>query len=875
MVRRPAVWRKSTFAPVIVFTGAHREAQVRIFTGTVATEVPYADVSTDRDGKPATFRDLVDRAAGEKGDLGARVQGSLLPAPRFPLTQIILLALRIHDEHAHMGKDAGTDQGNGSQRSLDSRYEEGLREWRRRRAPLRSLGGRFEFFVRFLGGSSLAAAVVTVLLTKWLDTAGTTNAVILVLSVLGSLLAAHLMARIWSSGTYRHGWFHDQPYVKRNKRESLAGYLRRVAEQKDLAVIERLLMCAFIEDLRLAYSRRRPWPGWGRGGYAILRLGDVGDDDARTRFLRVMHQVVAANGRKVPLLVVAEAERWPADLCGDDHPAAALVNPATTDLVQAYADWQAAAVRLSPCPYLVVDTDVAYENPADAPPVKGRAIRRLRPVGYWLVVAATILAPLGAGGWWVLRPCESGLTALGGECVGLSTATKNFDRMLAPILDLIVAENDAIPADAKVFRVMYFGPLTRRPGTTDPGSSLVGTAAELTGIYARQRDYNKQKSDWKMYVEFANPGQDFLHADVAAQAIVERAAGDHSIAAVVGLGWSRMEVQKALGVLRGVQVPAIATSATADRLPRIGGESSPYFYRLAPPNSQQAQAAAHWLGEGLPVGKGRLRKNPRVGILWQRDPLEIYSQDLADEFAKRYPARSSVKYEFSNGNELKKAVKAACEEGAEVLYYTGRGDLYGAFKEGWGSYCAEKKVIVLAGDDVTSTVATEVTRDKEGHNVDLRFISLSDPRTDGSAQATTNYGRVVQRTMKEVEAERKKSVHQGDPAPVPLPPDHAMLGHDAALAVTSAFDEIQSHGDGMDVRAGVQDNLRGLSVEGATGTITFLAARQPHDAQDRELWLMSVVPGEHLKLEGVCRPKGSDVNCGRSATGPEKAEAIR
>ncbi|MBF8191582.1 amino acid ABC transporter substrate-binding protein [Nonomuraea sp. K274] len=861
MARRPAVWRKSTFVPAVVFTGRDRAAQVRIFAGAIATEVPYADVSADHEGQAATFRELIDRAAGEKGDLGAKVPGSLLPAPRFPLTQIILRTLRIHDEHAQ-GRTTN-DRGNGSQRALDSVYEDGLREWRRRRAPLRSLSGRLEFFVRFLGGSSIAAALVTVLLTAWLDTAGAINAVILVGSILLALLAAELMARFWSSGTYRHGWFYDQPYVKRNDRESLVSYLRRVAELPDSQTVDRLLMFAFIEDLRLAYSRRRPWPGWGRGGYAVLRLGEVDGDKERTRFLRVMHKILTDTGLRVPLLVIVEADTLPPDLCAEDHPAAARVDPARTDLLQAYDEWAAAAVRVAPCPYLVVDTDVVHENPADLQPLQRRAIRRLRPLGYWLVVAATILAPLGVGGWVVLRPCEAGLSALNGECVGLSTATENFDPALAPILNLIVAENNAIAADAKVFRLIYFGQLTRRPAVADPGNTLVGTAAELTGVYARQRDYNRQKSDWRMYVEFANPGQDYERAEVAARAIVERAAWDRSIAAVLGLGWSRTEVREALGILRGVQLPALATTATADRLPEVDGEASPYFYRLAPANSMQALAAAHWLAEGLPVTTGEPRKNPRVGILWQDDPQEIYSVDLADEFAKRYPVRSSERYGFSNGMELKKAAQTACGEGVEVLFYTGRGDLYPALKEAWGSYCADKGVIVLSGDDVTSTVATEVTRDQDGHNVDLRFISLSDPRTGASAQAGTSYGRVVQRTMKEVETERGKSVGEGDPAPVPLPPDHAMLAHDGALAVTSAFDGIQSQGDGMDVRAGVQDYLRGLNVTGATGAITFLPAREPHNAQDRTLWLMSVAPGEELKLERVCRPKGSDARCGR------------
>ncbi|WP_344473049.1 hypothetical protein [Nonomuraea monospora] len=859
MVRRSAVWKRSTFVPAVIFTGPHREAQASIFAGAVAGEVPNADVSHDH-GRQTTFRTLIDRAAGGTGDLGARVPGSWLPAPRFPLTQIILFALRIHEEREQPPEENRGDQaGSGSQRSRDAVYEERLREWRRRRAPLRSFGGRFEYFVRFLGGPSIVAAIVTVLLTKWLETAGAANVFILASSFVGAVLAALAMARFWSSGTYRHRWFCTEPYVRRGEREALPAYLRRVAEQEDDAVIERLLMFAFLEDLRLAYRRKAPWPGWGRGGYAVLRLGDIGRDAERTNFLKVMHRVLTDTGRKVPLLVVAEADVWPAGLCGDDHPSAARVNPAGPDLLRAHADWQDSAQRVSPCPYLVMDRSAAYEKFTDVPQVKRRALRRFRPVGYWLLVATTILLPLGGGGWWVLRPCGSGLSSMNGECIGLSSATVNYDSTLAPILRLITDQNDFIPADAKIYRIIYFGQLTRS-GEQDPGHSLVGTAAELTGLYARQLETNKQQSDWKVQVEFANPGQDFTNARMAADAIVKRAAWDRSIAAVVGLGWSRTEVRTALEILCGAQLPAVTTSAGADRLRPLGGKMCPYFYRMAALNSHQARVAVHWLKTGLPLQEGKLPENPKVAILQQRDELEIYSEDMADEFAKIYPANLYRRYVYTDDKDLRYMVEQACREYG-ALFYTGRAALFPVLDDAWRTHCAKRNVPVLSSDDVTSMVATETKRNPQGHNMDVRFISLSDPRTDESAPVANNHESVVREIMKQVETERKKSTHEGHPPPVPLPADHVMLTHDAALAVTTAFDWIRGYTDGMDVSAGVQDNLRGLEVAGATGAITFPMGKEPHDAQNRRLWLMRAVPRERLERVDVCHVENTMVVC--------------
>ncbi|GII90434.1 hypothetical protein Ssi02_06650 [Sinosporangium siamense] len=830
--------------------------------GTVAGEVPYAELNSSHNGRDTQIRDLVERAAGEDGDLGAGVSGSLLPAPRFPLTQIILWALRHRDEQAALWEN-GEEAPDGSQRALDSAYREPLRQWSRGRTPVRSLSGRFEYAVRFLSAPSIGAAAVTVVLTEWLDTGGLVNVWILIGAVTSAFALAGLLAGFWSSGTFRYGWFARQPYIPRGRGEWLAGYVRRVAETEkgDPEIVERLLVNALLEDLRLAYSRGRPWPGWGRSGYAVLLIEDAGHGTVGRRFLTTLHKVLADTGRMAPLLVVAAADEWPADLCGGDHPTAVRVNPAASDMLKVYAEWRTRSAKVAPCPYLVIDTGMWRGDAGAVDMGRRRVIGRLRPVGYWLIAGTTVLAPLGFGAWTVLRTCEPGLSLLGGQCVGMSNATKNYDPALIPILNLINRENDLIPPSAKVFKVIYLGPLTTPSESGDPGTRVLSTASELVGIHARQVEFN-ERGQWRMRVEFANAGEDYRLAVEAAEAVAERAAEDRSIAAVIGLGWSRKSVQKAIGVLRGAQMPALTTTATADSLAEVDGERSGYFYRMAPPNSQQALVAAHWLGQGLPAAPGeKLDPNPKVGILRQDDAEELYSADLADSFKRKYVGESVV-HDFRDSATLKREIRRACDDGVDVLFYTGRGELLAAVRQGWNDFCADE-VVVLAGDEADTALA-EVERDPQGHRVDLRFLALSNPAPHKQG-VLGRYEEHVKRVLEGAQTDLRNSVPKGQErraGNLMLPLSPAMLAHDAALAVTTALDGLLTGwAEGMDVRAGVQEHLRGLKVTGATGEIEFSAKREQHDALHRTVWLYSIFPKKPLEFEMSCAPTGSDANC--------------
>ncbi|GII90433.1 hypothetical protein [Sinosporangium siamense] len=896
MVRRPRVWRRDVFVPIVIFTG-DKQGDAESFARTGKGKVPYAKVESARAdqaevksagaGEFAALRKLIGEVIAEDKGLGSKVAGSLLPAPRFPLTEIVLWALQQRDDFEKSQKVEGKAQPDAK---LD--WADKMRERRRERSSawskggsfeslVQSVGGGLEYLVRFLSAPAVGAAVVTVTLTEWLDTAGLINVGILAGAVLSALVAAGLLAGLWSSSEFRYGWFARQRYEPRRRGEQLHLYMQRIAyPESSQAEVEPLLMNALLEDLRLAYSRRHPWPGWGRGGYAVLLLTNAGANTVGRRFLTVMHEVLAVTGQKAPLLVVTSADSWPEEICGDEHPSWTSLEPVAEPSkvspageppeaspkdkrTGTYTKWLASSSRVAPCPYLVVDMGKWDKHRGFTEEGARRLVGRMRPIGYWLIVGMTVLFPLGLGGWTVLRPCEPGLSLVEGECVGVSNATKNFDPALAPILNLINKENDRIPSDAKMFKIVYFGPLTTRPGSRAPGTRVDGTFSELAGVYARQRRYNNNKNSRWLYVKFANSGEDFRHADVAARAIAERAAEDRAIAAVIGLGWSRTSVQRAIATLHGVQVPMLSTTATANRLAVFGRERSGYFYHMAALNSRQALVIARWLERGLPAALDRkVRPNPKVGILRFTNPEEIYSVDLAEAFQDRYAGESEF-YDFQDPTGLKREMDRACDDGVEVLFYTGRGDQLAVLKEGWESFCAKKKVVLLAGDDMTNTALAEVARNETGHDIDLRFIALSDPAPEKKSGLRGYEGHVV-KVLNEVKSELAKSVgddQKGGLAPV-VPPSHAMLAHDAALAVTTAVDRMlaASWSEATDVRAGTQEHLRGLEVTGATGELRFSAERRRED-EKRSLWLYSIFPKRPHKFEMRCTPVGNVANC--------------
>ena len=193
--------------------------------------------------------------------------------------------------------------------------------------------------------------------------------------------------------------------------------------------------------------------------------------------------------------------------------------------------------------------------------------------------------------------------------------------------------------------------------------SSTGFSGELVGLHTRQREYNDQKSYWRVRVEFANVGQDFRSASYAAQMIEERAKGDRGAAAVIGLAWSRKETQEAIRILGRAQLPMLSTTNTADATPKVNGNlNSPYFFRMAAPNSAQAKAMVRWLEHGLSDG-GPGISPPRwrywsSGIRHRRD---IYSEDLTRELRLALP-KLPESLPFSRSRRIRRTNSRICRK---------------------------------------------------------------------------------------------------------------------------------------------------------------------------------------------------------------------
>ncbi|HZR39989.1 MAG TPA: ABC transporter substrate-binding protein, partial [Ktedonobacteraceae bacterium] len=158
------------------------------------------------------------------------------------------------------------------------------------------------------------------------------------------------------------------------------------------------------------------------------------------------------------------------------------------------------------------------------------------------------------------------------------------------------------------------------------GTMLTGDAASVTighenlqGAYVAQREYNdtaEQHGGVKVRLLIANSGSKPAYASLIAQQIVRLAQKDKTIVGV--MGWSQTPPTfAAMTLLSQAQIPMVS-SAGGDNLSKI----SKYFFRVAPPASEQARVAALYAVSTLKA------KSAAIFI----DPTNDYTRSLADDF---------------------------------------------------------------------------------------------------------------------------------------------------------------------------------------------------------------------------------------------------
>jgi len=240
-------------------------------------------------------------------------------------------------------------------------------------------------------------------------------------------------------------WLMHQQYLAPRQSRSFIGFAQRLTTNaragESAEQVEKLLVHAFLEDLRRAY-RRRPWrmEGWRRTAYPVVFVDGAERDNPGYPLLARVNEVRNESGRFDPLLVVCTGTRVPPDgLPAEDDDTVAP----SVDAEEAYLRWRnrlphARAKQRRRTWYLplAVPGGAARGRLADVDPFRvvvpdrppwwaGRAL----PVALCLVLLAALTgwsAQWARGHWHCFGGFGHDRVAVrlvGDECVGFSDST--------------------------------------------------------------------------------------------------------------------------------------------------------------------------------------------------------------------------------------------------------------------------------------------------------------------------------------------------------------------------------------------------------------------------------------------------------------------
>ncbi|MFY1624075.1 hypothetical protein ACN261_31220 [Micromonospora sp. WMMD723] len=537
-------------------------------------------------------------------------------------------------------------------------------------------------------------------------------------------------------GHYR--WFMRQQYLAPRQSVTFLGFAERLTagwrDGEQPAQVDKLLLHAFLEDLRQAY-RRRVWrPGdWRRTAYPVLLLDGVEVDGVGHTLVRLLTDVRNETGRNDPLLVVALATAPPPELPGtrplreadDAYDEWAEALPETRRLRRAAA-WLVALrpddEDATPPPGVVPPTLVAPDPPWWA--------RRFLPAAVAVVLLAGTL--VWADSRWALdcHPTPTGqvrVQVLAEECVGYSdTAAQVFNsepgqERLRAVQRRIFAQNRAAEqvwrrSDQRrpYLTLVYLGTLTGNRTRVDE-ESYVSEREELEGLataqYALLKESAAADGAALLHVVVANGGRQMRHAGPAVAMLEQLAHDDPTVLGVVGLVESRTSTAAALRELNRVGLPVLAPTLSADRM---DGNSSLYL-QVSAPNSAQAAMIETYARQVLRVTEAHAYYTTGEDSSLAED---LYVGTLVDGLRQRFGSRLTRLDGWSTGRRL----TAECGYRG-VLVFAGRWSEFDGFLRALKECGNDPPRHLVADDSVNRYMANPGLRVSAPGNLPVTYVS--------------------------------------------------------------------------------------------------------------------------------------------------------
>ncbi|GAB2701711.1 ABC transporter substrate-binding protein [Kitasatospora kifunensis] len=477
-----------------------------------------------------------------------------------------------------------------------------------------------------------------------------------------------------------------------------------------------------------------------------------------------------------------------------------------------------------------------------------------------LTALVAVLALLGGGLYALLQPpgtgCATGVARRGPDhvCVGLSNGSFPFTTDLAQLSGLVQAENQRVldaaakPGGAPWVSVVYLLPMLPSEDSTNTADSM---RHELEGAYTAQWEANHSHSygdSPQIRLLLANPGGYDAQRTYTLDQIEAQRTAQH-IVAVAGLGTSTAATRASILRLTQENIAAFGSVITADDLSDIPG-----LVRVAPPNADEAAAAAAYLTKDHPGAKVLLVQDRKAG--------DLYSSTLADQFGKSYPAgqlvQQPMEYDSSKSDVstyFTQQMANVCLADPDVIFFAGRGiDLPRFLAPLSKRYCAQKTLTVISGDDASqveqSAGISDVKEALRLGNIKLLYTGLAHP--DAWTLRPQSYSPTAIAPFlaggEFVNAFPHESLADGQ----------AIMGHDAMLTAVSAIRDAALGGNdqvsGQDVVQMLTALYGASAVSGASGLISLDSHGNP---VNKALPIVELSPDGQVRTVAVSSRTGT------------------
>ncbi|MGK4578939.1 ABC transporter substrate-binding protein [Kitasatospora sp. HPMI-4] len=480
----------------------------------------------------------------------------------------------------------------------------------------------------------------------------------------------------------------------------------------------------------------------------------------------------------------------------------------------------------------------------------------------WLGITAlvAVLALAGGGLHLVLRPastrCADGVARIGADrsCVGLTDGSYSFTPDLAQVSALIRDENRSVldaaakPGGAPWVGVVYLLPMAAGRGGSSTADSI---RHEIEGAYTAQWMANHSHSygdSPQIRLLLAHRGGTDDQQDYTLGQIESHRAADH-IVAVAGLGTSTESTRAAILRLTHEDIATFGSVITADDLADIPG-----LVRVAPPNSDEAAAAAKYLTQDHP--------NAKVLLVQDRKADDLYSRTLADQFRKSYPAGQLIaqpmEYDSSKSDVstyFTQQMANVCLSAPDVVYFAGRGvDLPRFLAPLSQRQCIDKELTVISGDDASqveqSAGVGEVKSALRLGNIKLLYTGLAHP--DAWQLRPQSYSPTAIAPFVSGGEFPRAFPHES------LADGQAIMAHDSVLTAVAAIRAAATGGSdqvtGQDVVQMLTLLYGAKAVSGASGLISLDSHGNP---MDKAIPIVELSPDGQVRTVAVSSRTGN------------------